>query len=487
MVKRTSHSPPAGRARRRSTARRLVGLAACVAALLAPRAASAAALPPIRHVFVVVLENESAAETFGPAAPAPYLAKTMTAAGASVPRYHGTSHASLGNYIAMVSGQAANVLTQADCPIFADFLPGTGVVGSGGQASGVGCVYPAGVPTVATQLQEAGYTWRAYAQSMGSDPARERGVCGHPAINAVDGTQAATPADQFATRHVPFLYFHAVIDDPVLCDSHVVSLDPLASDLASLSRTPNYAFITPDLCDDGHDDPCADPARPGGYAAINRFLGTWVPRITSSPAFQRDGLLIVTFDESKASDTAACCGQVPGPGSPLPGITGPGGGITGAVLLSPFIAPGTVTQVPYNHFTMLRSVEDLFGLPHLGMAGVAAGRSFGDDVFTRPGGTASSCVARPLPKAVGGRLPAGAIMQGVRLMRAAGRAYVTLRAVHSARLLVRVRPTGGAVRTLVSRRIGACRSYRIALPRGHGTATLTASVGSGAQITARRY
>ena len=152
----------------------------------------------------------------------------MTAAGAFVPRYHATAHASLGNYIAMVSGQAANVLTQVDCPIFADFLPRTGVVGANGQASGVGCVYPAGVPTVASQLQQAGFTWRAYAQSMGADPARERAVCGHPAINALDGTQAATAADQFATRHVPFLYFHAIIDDPVLCDSHVVSLEPLA-------------------------------------------------------------------------------------------------------------------------------------------------------------------------------------------------------------------------------------------------------------------
>ncbi len=487
-MKRRSHTSPAGRARPRpSTAGRLLGLAACVAALLAPGAASAAGLPPIRHVFVIVLENESASESFGPAAPAPYLARTMTAAGAFVPRYHATSHASLGNYIAMVSGQSANVLTQADCPIFADFLPGTGIAGAGGQASGIGCVYPAGIPTIASQLQQAGFTWRAYAQSMGADPARERAVCAHPAIGALDGTQAATAADQYATRHVPFLYFHAVIDDPTLCDSHVSSLEPLASDLASLSRTPNYAFITPDLCDDGHDDHCADPSRPGGYAGINGFLSTWVPRITSSPAFQRDGLLIVTFDESKVSDTAACCGQVPGPGSPLPGITGPGGGITGAVLLSPFIAPGTVTQVPYNHFTMLRSVEDLFGVAHLGMAGVAGAVAFGADVFTRPGGTATSCVARPLPKAVRGRLPAGAIMQGVRLIRTAGRAVVALRAVHSARLRVRVRPTGGAIRTLLSRRIGACRSYRIALPRGHGTATLTASVGSGAQVTARRY
>jgi hypothetical protein len=416
----------------------------------------------------------------------------MPAAGAYVPQYYATSHASLGNYIAMVSGQAANLLTQADCPIFADFLPATGSPGPDGQATGIGCVYPADVPTVASQLQAAGFTWRAYAQSMGADPGRERATCGHPAVGSIDATQAATARDQFATRHVPFLYFHAVIDDAALCDAHVVSLDPLEADLASVATTPNYAFITPDLCDDGHDSSCADPSRPGGYAGIDRFLATWVPKITSSPAFQRDGLLIVTFDESEseASDTASCCGQVPGPGSPLPGLTGPGGGITGAVLLSPFIEPGTVTQVAYNHFTMLRSVEDLFGMAHLGMAGLPGATSFGDDVFTRPGGTpaaAPTCVARALPKGTGTRLPAGAIAQGVRLTRTGGRAAIALRAVHSAKLRVWVRPQGGKRRLLVSRRIGACRTYRIALPRGHGLATLTASVGRRAQTTARRY
>ena len=69
------------------------------------------------------------------------------------------------------------------------------------------------------------------------------------------------------------------------------------------------------------------------------------------------------------------------PSVPLPGRTGPGGGRVGAVLLSPLIQPGTVSAVPYNHYSLLRSIEDIFGLPHLGDAVMARVRSFGPDVF----------------------------------------------------------------------------------------------------------
>jgi hypothetical protein len=106
-----------------------------------------------------------------------------------------------------------------------------------------------------------------------------------------------------------------------------------------------------------------------------------VPRILASPSF-KDGLLIITFDEAQAIDASACCSEQPGPNSARPGVIGPGGGRIGAVLLSPFIAPGTVSNVPYNHYSMLRSVEDLFGLtPHLGFAAPEELRTFGSDVF----------------------------------------------------------------------------------------------------------
>jgi hypothetical protein len=169
-----------------------------------------------------------------------------------------------------------------------------------------------------------------------------------------------------------------------LCDSHVVNLDLLPHDLASAADTANYTFITPDLCDDGHNATCANGG-PGGLAAVNLFLEKWVPMITSSPAYaDQNGLLIITFDESTGSDTSSCCGEIPGPVDGRPGLGGPGGGDVGAVLLSPCIRPGTVTQAPYNHYTMLRSVEDIFGLGHIGYAQLPGETDFGADVFTGP-------------------------------------------------------------------------------------------------------
>ena len=388
-----------------------VGAGAAVAgagAGAAQPAPAATGLPPIRHVFVIVLENESASSTFGPNSQAPYLAKTLTSKGAYLPNYYGTGHESNDNYIAMVSGQAPNPQNQGDCQIFSDFTPD--VIGANGQAVGSGCVFPTDVKTIADQLDAAGLTWRDYNQSMGADPAREPGVCAHPGVGQRDGTQSATATDQYATRHNPFVYFHSIIDDTTLCDSHVVNLNLLAGDLSQAASTPNYVFITPDLCADGHDATCADPKRPGGYKGIEQFLQEWVPKITSSPAYtQQNGLLAITFDEASTSDSSSCCGEIAGPNSPQPGIEGPGGGDTGAVLLSPCIKPGTVTQQPYNHYTLLRSIEDLFGLSHLGFAGLAGGRSLGSDVFNRPCGPAPP----PVPSIV------------ARLARSTGR--VTLR------------------------------------------------------------
>jgi phosphatidylinositol-3-phosphatase len=360
----------------------LIGLAAATLGLAST--ARAATPPPIHHVFIIVLENESESSTFGPNPPAPYLAKTLTSQGAFVPGYYGTGHESNDNYISMISGQAPNPQNQADCQIFNDFTPD--LIGADGQAVGNGCVFPSDVKTIADQLDAKGLTWRDYNQSMGADPTREPGECGHPGVGQQDHTQSATATDQYATRHNPFVYFHSIIDDTVLCDSHVVNLSLLAQDLANTASTPNYVFITPDLCADGHDATCADPKRPGGYAGIDDFLKTWVPRITSSPAFRQDnGLLLINFDEASTSDTSSCCGEIAGPNSPSPGIGGPGGGKTGAVLLSPCIRPGTVSSVSYNHYTMLRSVEDIFGLSHLGYAGLTGGQSFGSDIFTKPG------------------------------------------------------------------------------------------------------
>ncbi len=331
------------------------------------------ALPPVRHVFIVILENQAYAQSFGAASPAHYL-KSLQQQGASIPNYYGISHMSLGNYLALISGQAPNQATNFDCEVFSDFVS-TGTTADG-QAIGKGCVYPAQVRTIANQLEDAHLSWKAYLEDMGNNPKRESASCAHPRIGTPDNTEAATVGDQYATRHNPFVYFHAIIDTPA-CARQVVNLRELSRDLRSADSTPNFTFIVPNLCHDGHDGGgsarCVN-GEPGGLVSADAFLQTLVPQILGSPAYQRDGLLIVTFDEADIADdyesqgsaagvaggvAAACCNEPPGPNiaaynpspgyrSPTgmngPGLVGPGGGRIGAVVLSPFIRPGTVTD-----------------------------------------------------------------------------------------------------------------------------------------------
>ena len=270
--------------------------------------------------------------------------------------------------------------------MFLDFQPSQPGLDAHGQLLGVGCVYPNSVKTLPDQLEAAHLTWKGYMEDMGKDPRRESATCGHPTVGTQDATLIATEADKYAAKHDPFVYFRSIIDDQARCDAHVVSLDALPGDLKRGSTTPNYVFITPNLCNDGHDPECIDGS-PGGFSAVDAFLHKWVPLITASPAFKQDGVLIITFDESEGNGpegATACCGELPLAGARRPaGVIGPGGGRIGAVLLSPFINPGTVSNESYNHYSLLRTVEDIYGLPHLGYAAEPDLKSLGSDVFTR--------------------------------------------------------------------------------------------------------
>ena len=384
-------------------------------------------LQRVRHVFLIVLENKNYDDTFASSTQDPYLQKTLPTQGALLSQYFGTGHNSLDNYLSMISGQASSVETEADCEVFSDFELTR--VDADGQAVGKGCVYPARIKTLADQMQAKGLRWKGYMEDMGNDPAREAAACGHPALNAKDLTQnpaapsASVPrGDQYAARHNPFVYFHSIIDRPG-CAANDVSLQALDADLASLAATPNLAFITPNLCNDGHDGAgtgakgqgCVD-GKPGGLTASDAFLKEWVPKITASAAFKKDGLLIITFDESNVRDAATvkdpntakktltvtfsgehCCKQAIGPNITRPSMQqysisptvdyivkneGYGGDRVGAVLLSPFITPGTTSATPYNHFALLKTLESIYGVDYLGYAGRKDLASFGDDVFT---------------------------------------------------------------------------------------------------------
>jgi phospholipase C len=332
---------------------------------------SAAPAPAVRHVFVVNLENKGYDQTFGPSSPATYLSRDLRSKGQLLTDYYGTAHNSLPNYVAQISGQGPNPQTQGDCQVYSDFVAGGTVAPQ--QAVGNGCVYPASVKTVADQLHVKGLTWKGYQEDMGTP-------CRHPQLGAPDGTQTAKPGDQYAARHNPFVYFHSIIDSPA-CAANDVPLERLTSDLAAISTTPNLSYITPNLCHDGHDTPCVN-GEPGGLVSADAWLATWVPRILAAPAFKKDGLLIVTFDEAdnqSPNSAAACCGEGPGPNTPAPGVYGMGGGRVGAVVVSPIVSPGSWNNTPYNHYGLLRTIENTFGLAPLGYASTVHG--FGLDVW----------------------------------------------------------------------------------------------------------
>ncbi|HEX4777634.1 MAG TPA: alkaline phosphatase family protein [Acidimicrobiia bacterium] len=342
--------------------------------------APSAAPAKIGHVFVINLENKSYDRTWGPGSKAQYLNTTLRPQGQLLTNYYAIGHVSLDNYIAQISGQSPNPNTQADCTTYVEFdQTGTGQYG---QALGKGCVYPASVKTIADQLTAAGKTWKGYMEDMGNSSTEPK-TCRHPAIGSHDPTVGARKGDQYATRHNPFVYFHSIVDSPS-CNANDVPLDRLDTDLRSESTTPNLAYITPNLCHDGHDSPCVD-GQPGGLVSADQFLSQWVPKILASPAYKADGLLVVTFDEADVGgdhgDSSACCNTPPSPNTQQPGGNGPGGGRVGALLVSASIQAGSTNQTPYNHYALLCSMENLFGLDHLGFAGAPGLQCFGKDVF----------------------------------------------------------------------------------------------------------
>jgi hypothetical protein len=442
----------------------------------APKAApKKSSLPPIKHVFLIVLADQPYAQTFGPESPAPYLSHTLERRGELLVRYYAVAREELANEVALISGLGPTPQTAADCPIFNDIVPA--VAGKDGQYSGQGCVYPSAAQTVGDQLAAKGLTWRVYAEGMNDGgPA----ACRHPAFGAPDPTSQAPSGDTFATFRDPFSYFDSVIDSPS-CAHEDMGLEGLSKDLKDPRRTPTLSYIVPDLCHDGRPTPCA-PGAQSGLPAADAFLHHVVPEILAAPAYRSGGLLIVTTDQAPATglygDSSSCCmqprfpvppvqspsvtspsgsseaaGASPGSATAQPGVPGAattqttttqttamqpaatqpattqpagtqpattqpagtqttttqpagtqtttltattppaatqpavelppsGGGQVGALLLSPYVKPGTTDQEPFNHFSLLRTIENLFGLPHLGYAALRGLSSLEASVFS---------------------------------------------------------------------------------------------------------
>jgi hypothetical protein len=361
--------------------------------------APASKLPTIEHVFVIMLSDEPYASIFGPASGVPYLAHTLEKRGELLARYYAVAHEQLANGIALLSGQGPTPATAANCPTYNDLAPAN--PGGEGQTLGEGCVYPATTPTLPGQLEVKHRSWRAYVQGVG-EPGGAVAPCAHPLAGQADPTSVspATPAGAaamvgpYATFRNPFVYFHSLTDSP-RCAKDDVGLSALDGDLSSAQRTPNFSYIVPDRCHDASPGPCSGGGV-GGLPAADGWLGEVVPKILASPAYKHGGLLVITADEAPSSgefaDSSSCCGQpaqfpnMPAPSAASAALGPAGGGQVGALLLSPYVKGGVISQAQYDHFSLLRTIEDLFELKHLGYAAAAKAKSLEPSLFlAKPG------------------------------------------------------------------------------------------------------
>lgn len=291
-----------------------------------PSSVVAATPPNFKHVVIVVLENQNFETVFGAngRTVAPYL-NSLRDKWSFATQYFGVDHNSLANYIALTSGQPPNDKTRADCFQY-------------------DCVYPDDVTNIADQLEKAGKSWKAYLDGMPS-------ACAHGTEGQFDPYIAYSPTgNSYATRHNPFAYYGDIVHNPTRCAAHDVAYTALADDL-NAHTLPDYSLIVPDLCHDGHELSC-------GVPSADAWAAQELPHLIDDPGFRDGGVLFVTFDEAEGSDTNGCCGNAKG-------------GHVGTIVISPTWGqqPGFASATPANHYSLLRTIEDAWGLAPLGGAG----------------------------------------------------------------------------------------------------------------------
>jgi len=367
--------------------------------------------PKLKHVFLITLSDQAATRTYATDSPAaPYLAKTLTKRGVLLPNHHAVTRGGLANTIAMLSGQGPTPETQAGCPTYADVTPRTPgeatSPGEDGQELGAGCVYSPVAGTLADQLRGNERDFAAYVEGMAAGQPAASAACRRPAPGAPDETTVGRPNDPYATVRNPIAYFHSLVDDPKACEERDKDLGTLEGDLkAKRKKFPALAYIAPSPLRSGTDTPYVPGQPAGGLAAADAFLEEWVPRIEKSKAYADGGLIVITTDQAPApggppsgatgatgstgapaatgatASTSATDATGAGPGGAesdscclvpsYPNVPAgqPGGGRVGLLLLSQDLkAPGSTVEDPTNHFDLLRSLEDGFGLTPLGYA-----------------------------------------------------------------------------------------------------------------------
>lgn len=274
-------------------------------------------MPRYQHIFVIVDENKDASAILDRKV-APRI-NAMARAYGSATHYDAVAHPSEPNYVAIVGGSTFGIHT--DGPFTQNSVD---------------------APSLASQLQAARLTWKGYYESI-------------PSAGSL-----AFYSGLYASKHSGFLNFASVRREADLA-AHIVGFDRLHEDVVT-DRLPNFALIVPNLCDDMHGvfslrvpHDCFSLNRNGLIARGDRAFGSIVAELMSSRAWKskQNVAIVLVFDEDNGDGREGGGGRVP------------------AVVMTNHGPRNVVDPTPYTHYSLLRSIEDAFGLGHLAHAAQA--------------------------------------------------------------------------------------------------------------------
>ncbi|HKS69324.1 MAG TPA: alkaline phosphatase family protein [Ktedonobacterales bacterium] len=295
-----------------------VGLAALmVAAMVAPSGVARAdsgsgdrsSLKNFQHVFVIMMENTSYGSLIGNPN-APWINQAAQTYGLAT-NYHGVTHPSQPNYIAATSGSTNGVTSDNDTTV--------------------------DVPNIVDELEAHGKSWKAYMQSYA--------LCNGDVLASSCGNQL------YERKHNPFISYQDVQSNPARV-ANIVDFSQLSADLAS-NNVPDFSWISPDQCHDMHGrgapatDPCSFDNEQDLIATGDQFLQQTVGEIMASRAWTGNSVIFITWDESDFpfGDVSGCCDAVPG------------GGHVVMLTISHSNHAARTSSVPYNHYSMLATIE----------------------------------------------------------------------------------------------------------------------------------
>ena len=329
-------------------------------AALSALAGSAAAqsVPRYQQVFVIVEENKDYDQILDPAA-APNIARLAKAYG-NATEFYAEVHPSEGNYVALLGGDTFGI--HDDDAFYCK--PGQADPACKGSTEPGYQDHTTHTPSLGQQLEQAGLTWKGYYEDL---PAPGSLAVAAEPPDFDDGGQNAA---FYAAKHSGFVNFAAVQTDPQRA-AKLVSFDQLKADLAS-GQLPNFALIVPNQCNEMHGlsgpnipADCQSPNKAGLIARGDRVAADLVARLQKTKAWRSadDVAIVITFDEGAGKAREGCCGVTPA------AISNFGGGHIPTVVITNHGPRGVADDTPYSHYSLLRTLEDLFGLaPHLGHA-----------------------------------------------------------------------------------------------------------------------